>query len=169
MTDLLLFQVVAAPLLVMAAARDVATRLIPDALPIGIALAGLAGRVLAGWPEAGISAGVGVVLFVLMVPLAMRGWLGGGDVKLISAMAMGLAPQAAWQFVVTTVFAGGALGLAYILGRQFVPRTRVARGASLPRRVMVVEAWRIRRRAPLPYAVAIAIGGLLVLFSLTGL
>jgi hypothetical protein len=34
---------------------------------------------------------------------------------------------------------------------------------------MVVEAWRIRRRAPLPYAVAIAIGGLLVLFSLTGL
>jgi prepilin peptidase CpaA len=168
MTDLLLFQLVAAPLLVVAAARDVATRLIPDAVPVAIALAGLAGRAMAGWPEAGTSLGVGLVLFALMLPLAMRGWLGGGDVKLISAMAIGLAPQAAWLFIVATVFTGGALGLAYILGRHIAPRSRVAHGASLPRRVLAVEAWRIRRRAPLPYAVAIAIGGLLVLFSPTG-
>jgi prepilin peptidase CpaA len=166
MTDLSLFQVVAVPLLLFAAARDVATRLIPDGVSIAIALAGLATRALVGWPEAGFSLLLGAAMFLLLLPLAARGWLGGGDVKLMSAMAVGLAPPQTWDVIVATVFAGGVLGLAYILGRHLVPQTRVAGQASLLRRVMAVEAWRVRRRGPLPYAVAIAVGGILVLSSL---
>lgn len=169
MHDLLLFQVVAAPLLIFAAARDIATRLIPDGVPIAIALAGLVGRVMLGWSEAGMSLAVGGLLFALLLPLAMRGWLGGGDVKLISAMAVGLAPHETWFFIVATVFCGGVLGLAYIIGRHIVPETRVAVGGTLLRRVLVVEAWRVRRRGPLPYAVAIAIGGLIVFYTLAGI
>ncbi|GGJ08808.1 A24 family peptidase [Neoroseomonas lacus] len=168
MTGLLMFQVVAAPLLIFAAARDIATRLIPDGVSIAIALAGLLGRAMLGWTDAGLSLAIGGLLFVLLLPLAMRGWLGGGDVKLISAMAVGLAPNDTWLFIVATVFAGGVLGLAYILGRNLVPELRLAGGETLFRRVLVVEAWRMRRRGPLPYAVAIATGGLIVLYILAG-
>lgn len=168
MHDLLLFQVVAVPLLAFAAARDIATRLIPDGVPIAIALVGLASRLMVGWSDAGISLAIGVLLFILLLPLAMRGWLGGGDVKLIAAMAVGLAPEQTWLFVVATVFSGGVLGFAYIVGRHIVPETRVVGGGTLIRRVLAVEAWRVRRRGPLPYAVAIAIGGLIVLCTVTG-
>lgn len=166
MSGLLMFQVVAIPLLVFAAARDVATRLIPDTVSIVIALTGLLARLSAGWQDAGLSLLIGLGLFGLMLPLAARGMLGGGDVKLMSALAVGLAPEDTWNFLVATIFAGGALGVAYILGRHLVPQTRVAGGATLLRRVMAVEAWRVRRRGPLPYAVAIAVGGILVLLSL---
>lgn len=160
------FLAIAVPLLCFAAARDLATRLIPDSVSIAIAGIGIASRLFEGWIAAGVSLLLAVAIFLLLVPIAARGWLGGGDVKLISAMAAGLAPGDTWTFIVATVFAGGALGVAYILGRHVVPETRVAGGATLLRRVIAVEAWRMRRRGPLPYAVAIAIGGLLLLFSL---
>ncbi|MEO3474543.1 prepilin peptidase [Roseomonas sp. CAU 1739] len=169
MTGVLLFQVVAAPFLIFAAARDIATRLIPDGVSIAIALAGLASRLLVGWTEAGLSLAIGCLLFAILLPLAVRGWLGGGDVKLMSAMAVGLAPHETWSFIVATVFSGGALGIAYIIGRHIVPETRLIAGGTLLRRVLVVEAWRVRRRGPLPYAVAIAVGGLIVLYTLTGI
>ena len=166
MSGLLIFQVVAIPLLVLAALRDIATRLIPDGFSIAIALAGLAARMTAGIWEAVLSLMVGAALFAALLPFAARGMLGGGDVKLMAAMAVGLAPGETLDFVVATVFAGGVLGVAYILARYLVPQPRVAGGGTLLRRVMAVEAWRVRRRGPLPYAVAIAVGGILVLLSL---
>lgn len=168
MSGLLLYQILAAALLIFAALRDVATRLIPDAVPITLVASGIASRLLLGWSEAGTSLLVGLGLFVLLLPLAMRGWLGGGDVKLIAAMATGLAPHETWLFIVATVFAGGALGVAYILGRYLVPETRMVADGSLVRRVLAVEARRVRRGGPLPYAVAIAVGGVFVLYTLTG-
>ena len=167
MTPTLVFLALAVPLLCFAAARDIATRLIPDTLSIAIAGIGIATRLFEGWAAAGVSLLLAAAIFLLLVPFAARGWLGGGDVKLISAMAAGLSPGLTLDFVVVTVFVGGALGLAYLLGRHLVPETRVLAGtASLLRRVLVVEAWRMRRRGPLPYAVAIAGGGLFLLFSL---
>ena len=92
MDAVLLFQLVAAPLLVFAAARDIATRLIPDGVSIAIVLAGVSSRLMVGWSEAGTSLAFGVILFIVLLPLAMRGWFGGGDVKLIAAMATGRSP-----------------------------------------------------------------------------
>lgn len=166
MTPTFAFLALAIPLLCFAAARDIATRLIPDPVPIAIVAIGLAARLFDGWAAAGMSLLLAAAIFLLLVPVAARGWLGGGDVKLISAMAVGLPPALTLDLVVATVFVGGALGVAYILGRHLVPETRVAGGATLLRRVLAVEAWRIRRRGPLPYAVAIAGGGILLLISL---
>jgi prepilin peptidase CpaA len=165
-TPTIAFLTLAAPLLCLAAARDIATRLIPDGIPIAILAIGLVARLFDGWAAAGISLVLGVAIFLALVPVALRGWLGGGDVKLIAAMAVGLPPLATWDFIVATVFVGGALGVAYIIGRRLAPETRVAGGAGLVRRVLAVEAWRMRRSGPLPYAVAIAGGGLLLLISL---
>ncbi len=168
MTSVMAYQILGAGLLIFAAARDIATRLIPDVIPLALAALGLVSRLTVGWADAGVSLLIGLLLFAMLLPLAMRGWLGGGDVKLIAAMAVGFAPHETWIFIVTTVFAGGALGIVYIIGRYLVPETRVAGGGTLLRRVLAVEAWRMRRRGPLPYAVAIAIGGLVVLNTLPG-
>jgi len=55
---------------------------------------------------------------------------------------------------------GGALATVYLVGRSLRLRPAVISGGSRSvfRRVCRVEAWRIRRGAPLPYACAIAAG-----------
>lgn len=159
-------------LLLYAAWRDVATRLIPDEISIALALIGLATRLADGWLAALASVGVAVLVFAFLLFLAMRGALGGGDVKLAAALAVGLAPAASWDFIVLSVLFGGLLGVAYLLARRRDPleRRRAPAGphASLLRRIAVAEAWRLRRGGPLPYAVAIAIGGCIILLTNAG-
>lgn len=168
MTASLGFLLIAVPLLVFAAGRDIATRLIPDGVSIAIAVAGLATRAFEGWSALLTSAAIGCGLFVLLLLLAMRGVLGGGDVKLVSAMAFGLSPADTWTFIFVTVLVGGALGVTYLLCGRLVPAVSLAPGGTLPRRVLAVETRRLRRRGPLPYAVAIAAGGLFLLVTSSG-
>ncbi len=153
-------------LLCVAAWRDLTTRTIPDSVCLALAGLGLFVRVSEGWSAAGLSIAVALLLFVLLLVVAMRGVLGGGDVKLAAAVAMGLPPAQAWDFVYATVMIGGLLGVAYLAGPHFVPRLGPAAGAAFPRRLAAVEAWRLRRRGPVPYGIAIAGGGILVLLSL---
>lgn len=104
----------------------------------------------------------------MLLLLAVRGALGGGDVKLSAATAVGLSPAATWDFLFATVMIGGALGLAYLAGPHITPQPQSISGASLLRRILAVEAWRLRRRGPVPYGVAIAGGGILVLLGSPG-
>lgn len=164
MADLLtLIPFAIAGLLLVAAWRDLATRLLPDSLSIAIAVLGLASRAALGLGEVAVSIAVAAVLFLLLLPAAMRGAFGGGDVKLCAALALGLSPAGAWDFIFVTVMAGGVLGLAYLAGPALVGPPRLSRaGAPLLQRVLQVEHWRLRRRGPLPYALAIAAGGIIV-------
>ena len=82
-------------LLLYAAWRDIATRLIPDEISVALVLIGLATRLADGWLAVLSSAGVAVLVFAFLLFLAMRGALGGGDVKLAAALSVGLAPAAA--------------------------------------------------------------------------
>ena len=53
--------------------------------------------------------------------------------------------------------------------RALLPRPAGARaGASTLRRVWAAERWRILRRAPLPYGLAIACGGIWTVLTHTG-
>jgi len=111
---------------------------------------------------------VATLVFGLLLCLATCGLLGGGDVKLAAAVAVGLSPANTWDFLFITVLAGGALGVAYLSGPKLVPRLRPAVGAGSFGRILAVEAWRMRRRGPLPYGVAIAMGAILVLLRTPG-
>lgn len=164
---------VAIALLGFAAWRDLATRTIPDSVSVALAAIGLATRAMDGlWPLAA-SLGVTALLGAVMVFLHAKGMLGGGDVKLAAALALGLAPLDTWNLIVATALAGGVLGLLYLALQRLLPD----RGASatvaarrlrgVPRRLLAVEAWRIRRRGPLPYGIAIAAGGTIVLLQTT--
>ncbi len=155
----------ASALLLAAAWCDIATRTIPDGISIALATSGLLARALEGLAPTAASLLVAAGLFAALLPLHARGAFGGGDVKLITALAVGLSPLATVDFLVATVMAGGALGVAYLALRRLphpsplVPRPLAWR----TRRIFAIERRRFSRRGPLPYAVAIAMGGVLTL------
>jgi prepilin peptidase CpaA len=150
-------------LLVMAAWRDIATRTIPNTIGLLLAAAGAFARILEGPAAFAFSAGSALLLFALLLILYSRGLLGGGDVKLMTAIAVGLSPFDCYRFVIATALAGGVLGIAYLLLSLRLNGHYKAGRSSFVNRVGAIEAWRIRRRASLPYGVAIAAGGAFVL------
>jgi prepilin peptidase CpaA len=148
-------------LLVYLALHDIGFRTVPDWGSLAIAAIGLALRLRAGDATVGLACGAGT--FVLAAACWWRGWLGGGDVKLLGACTVLVPPAAVPGFILAVALAGGALALVYLALAWLVqPRTDVAPGHSaLWRRALRAECWRIRRRAPMPYAAAIGIGAAL--------
>jgi prepilin peptidase CpaA len=163
--------VVVVPIL-LAATADIATRTIPNSIPAIVAIIGLIVRVTTGPAALAVSAAASFSLFVLLLLLHARGLLGGGDVKLIPATALGLSLRAISGFVITTVMAGGVLALLHLIARWALrgrpPSAPPPRGASLLRRIFSAERWRIARHGSLPYGVAIACGGIWVILSQGG-
>jgi prepilin peptidase CpaA len=138
--------------LLAAALFDVATFEIPDTLTVlTIAAAVLFGLGSPGfdWPShaaaGGIFFGFGLLAFA-------RGWLGGGDVKLMTGCACWATLGSLAEQVVLIALVGGGFGLALIGLRRLLAATGIAHAGS-PRLIRVGEH--------LPYAVAIA-GGMAV-------
>jgi prepilin peptidase CpaA len=158
-------------LLGWAALHDLAARTVPNALPAWILAIGVGLRVIdhSLIPSLMIAS----MIFIILFSLWFAGIIGGGDVKLWSASAVLIPPHLQVEFscVSRIVLTGGGLGLLYLLLRFFVKRPRASRDGSLARRIARVEAWRICRKGPLPYAFAIASGTILTLlpFSILGL
>jgi prepilin peptidase CpaA len=150
-------------LLIVAALADVAARIIPDGVAIAIAVLGLTARVTAGGVP-GVTESIAAALLVLMVLVILhaRGLMGGGDVKLMAAMVLGLPLEWIYRFFIVTAVAGGIIALLHLVLRSAI-RTAPGpppRGAALLRRALIAERWRIARRGSLPYGVAIACGGI---------
>ncbi|MGK6354973.1 prepilin peptidase [Sphingomonas sp. DT-207] len=133
-------------LLVSAGIQDARTREIANWKNAAIALLAPAwwwANGLAPWPDMAIQLGVAAAAFALFAAAYALGQMGGGDVKMIGALALWLPVQMlAWMLLLMSLL-GGALTLA-----------------------MLAEH-RLRRRgdAPIevPYGVAIALAGLLIL------
>jgi len=150
-----------AGLLILAAARDIMTRTVPNWMPLTLAvlcatLAMVDLRLIWGL-------GFGLTIFILCIICWRRGLMGGADVKLLGATAIVVAPAAAGTFILAVTLSGSILAVAHLAGRLLLPRPAVQRPTHLLPRVLRVEAWRIRHRGPLPYACAIAAGTIFVL------
>ena len=151
-------------LLVYVAMIDIATRSIRNEICLVLALLGIAGQ-FASPMQVAESLVAATILLLLLLVIYQRGWIGGGDVKLLVALAIGLPMMGVIQLLTITALAGGILALVHLMMR-LLPQPRLApAGASLVRRVYVVERWRHLRHAPLPYGVAIACGGIWTVFS----
>lgn len=160
----LLSVIFAVCLLGAAAGWDIAVRRIPDLISLGLLLLGLAGRAAEGVAALGASFACAALVFMLLTLLHARSLLGGGDVKLAAALAVGLPPLGTYQLIMLTGIFGGLLALLYLLLAQVLPAPRPAGpAATLLGRIRAAEAWRIRRRGPLPYGVAIAGAGAFLL------
>lgn len=151
-------------LLLYVATVDIATRLIRNEICAALALLGIASQLPNSMQvvESLIST---AILVLLLLVLYTRGGIGGGDVKLLTALAIGFSPAGAIQLLTITALAGGVLALLHLLMR-LLPYPKLApAGSSLARRVYAIERWRHLRHAPLPYGVAIACGGIWTILS----
>ena len=143
-------------LLIAAALHDLAARTIPNAMPAAIACIGMLLRLHDGTFLH--AASIAVFVFSVAVILWLRRWMGGGDVKLLGAIALLLPPDRLLPAVMVIAIAGALLALPYIVlrgaARLRPPPARIACSSACSR----AERHRLRRGGPLPYGVAIAIG-----------
>ena len=152
----------AGALLLIAAAHDVIARTIPNWVPLLLALTGISLRYFDSSLLLGLACGAAV--FAVAAFCWRRGWLGGGDVKLLGAVAIAIPPSLTATFMLVMSLTGFCIAIAYLIGRSLgVPPGR-PRPAGFAARAWRVERWRLGRGGPLPYACAIAAGGLFVLF-----
>ena len=132
---------VLAAMLIVAAAGDLRTRTIPNRLNMAIALLAIPFWYASGlqlWPDVALHVGIAALVFLLFAAAFALGAMGGGDVKMVAAVALWLPPAAVMQLLVVMAVAGGVLTLAMLV------RHRLARASH------VLE---------IPYGVAIAFAG----------
>jgi prepilin peptidase CpaA len=143
-------------LLLWVAVMDIRVRLIPNTVCML-----LAGFSIARLPFGDTQYLVMLVCIVTLLTgvlliLYSRGWLGGGDIKLLTALAIGLSLTEVFQFFYVTAIAGAGIALVY-LAIRLPPYPSLAPSFG--------ERWRNLLRAPLPYGVAIACGGMWVVLK----
>jgi len=140
-----LFGILLAVLLLMAAWTDIKTRTISNELNAAIALLAIAFWWIAGealWPDVVLRIGVALIIFAIFAGLFMLRMMGGGDVKMIGALALWLPFNALMTMLTVMALAGGVITVV----------------------LMVRQRWRPNAEKPeVPYGVAIAIGGLWVI------
>ncbi len=156
-------------LLIFAALHDIAARTIPNTVSALLAVLGLWLRGMDSQLLTGLA--MGAIVFAICLACWLRGWMGGGDVKLLAAAAIFVPPALVGSMIISTTLFGGVVGLVYLALRAIVRRTgalpglpagRAERGSvhGFLRRVLRAEHWRLLRGSPLPYASAIAAGAL---------
>lgn len=143
--------------MVFLAVRDVATMTISNRVLVVLLFAFAVLAPLAGWPldRIGVSLLVALVTFLGTAALFAFGWIGGGDGKLMTVSVLWIGAGQALNLIVYTLIAGGLFGLGLLLFRLMPLPGALQR-----------QAWITRLHAPgtgIPYAVAIAAGGLAVL------
>ena len=155
--------ILAAALLVYAALHDLAVRTVPNWLPLALVAVGLCSRLFDHSLVPALA--VAAVAFVLLFIIWLAGLMGGGDVKLWAAAVLLVPPALHPQlfFFADVVLLGGALALLYLVLSLVVPRKVPPRAGGRLQRFWRAELWRIGRRAPLPYAFAIAGGAIAAL------
>jgi prepilin peptidase CpaA len=149
--------------LIAATIWDVALRTIPNTVCSGLAIFALGLRGLdRDIPTALIA---GAVVFALAFVCWMRGWLGGGDVKLLGAVAFLVPPTGVPGLLAYITMAGGGLAVCYLLLSLVVPAPRGQPPGHIILRLVRMERWRISRRRSLPYAFAITAGAFFTLLN----
>jgi prepilin peptidase CpaA len=142
-------------LMLFAAAMDVLTMRIANAISVALVGAFFVVALIAGMPlqQVLIHFGVGfAVLLVNMVLFQFR-LVGGGDAKLLSAAALWIGYEQLVPFAVYVTVFGGALAVALLAYRSF------------PAGALPLPDWATRlhnRKEGMPYGVAITAGALIV-------
>lgn len=136
--------------LLIAAFTDVRRRQIDNWLNAAIALlapAYWAAQGLHLWPDVALQLGVALAAFVVLAGLFALRMMGGGDVKLLTALALWLPAMLFLKLLLVMALVGGVL--TSVMGMWHVMRRR-------------------KGHLKIPYGVAIATGGLWVLAGVYG-
>lgn len=126
---MLAFPILLSVIMLLAIASDIRSMTIPNRLNVALVLAFALSALWAGMPAAKagahLLAGLGALLVTAF--LFARGWMGGGDAKLIAATALWFGPTLALlDYVLLASVFGGVLTLALLGARSLVrPATGV--------------------------------------------
>ena len=133
--------------LLAAAFTDIRSRRITNRLNAAIALCAPLfwwASDMALWPDVALQLGVALATFAALALLFAIRAIGGGDVKLLTALGLWIEPGLFVKLIVMMALMGGVLTLA-LIGWRYLRRRR--------------------ERIEVPYGVAIALAGLWVLGS----
>ena len=139
-----------------AGVMDLLTYRIPNHVSLALLLGFLFSAPLAGMPLADYASHLGAGAMMLAIGIAMfsRGWLGGGDAKLLAAAALWLGFGNLMPFLVWTAIFGGALAVILLMYRRILPPLWLTK-----------QDWAMRlhdSRHGIPYGIALAGAGMLV-------
>lgn len=132
--------------LLIAAFTDLRRRQIDNWLNLAIACGAPVFWLAAGlgWTDVGLQVAVAVATFAVVAALFAIGAMGGGDVKLLTALALWIKPVWFLKLILIMAIVGGAItivcGIAHVMRRR-------------------------RDRVAVPYGIAISFAGLWVLAS----
>lgn len=153
----MLFSLAFTGILLTASAFDLKAFRIPNALPLALIALFLikvaATADIAVWP--GHLIAFGLTFAVLFLAFAL-GLVGGGDAKLMAAIALWFGLGALPSFLAITAIGGGVLALALLALRRVIDRRPARASAAVPVRGMHL----LDRQAPVPYALPIAVAAL---------
>lgn len=108
----------------------------------------------------------GFVIFFAGLILWKHGFVGAADVKLIASFSLLLPPHRVSDFLVYMCLSGGVLAFFYVILARFLHAPKPSnRTTSFPIRIYRIAKWRLVRKAPFPYAVAIAVSGIITLWT----
>jgi prepilin peptidase CpaA len=100
---------------------------------------------LAPWPDMAIQVALSAIVLVAFYGAFALGWMGGGDVKLIAALALWLPTGAFVSMLMVMSIAGGVVTLAMLIERALrKDRERI----EVPYGVAIVFAALLSVRAP---------------------
>ena len=142
-------------LMIYAAAMDMLTMRIANAVSIAIVVAFVVAGLLAGAPLQSmlVHLGVGIAVLVGAMVLFQFRFIGGGDAKLMAAASLWVGYQQLVPFLVWVTVFGGALAVLMLAYR------------SAPASALPLPGWALRlhkRGEGIPYGVAISAGALTV-------
>jgi len=156
-------------LLVLAAVRDLRSRIIPNGLVISVAASGLLLGAITRPYTLWISIVAALLVLVILSALSHLGTLGAGDIKLMAAVTLLVPPSRIAGLLMAIVVMGGIVCAIYLaLGWALRRRARPAR--SHHRRAALARWWSAERRriqdsGTVPYALAISSGSIIFIFA----
>ena len=150
-----------AALMIIAAFEDLRRLVIPNALPLSLCVLWPL-YIVPTWGLASVIGSIGCAAIVFMAGAICfsRGFLGGGDVKLLTAATLWAGPGLVSSLLLETGVFGGALALVLLVPpcAQLATLARVKLGAEAE----LPSGHRLT--TPVPYGIAIAAAALLVIF-----
>jgi prepilin peptidase CpaA len=144
---------------------DLKHRIIPNELVILVAVCGLSACLLTRPSEVGWSLLIAAGVFIALAFCYRCNWLGGGDVKLISALTLAVPVHQVGPLIVDISVAGAVLCCAYLAAGFALKSFRAVPAGPTPQSTQgPFSAWlrceseRIMEGRSVPYALAI-LGG----------
>jgi prepilin peptidase CpaA len=137
-------------LLIVAAVTDLRARTISNRLNLGIAALAPLWWIACGlplWPGVALQVSLGLAVFALFAGMFALGMMGGGDVKMLGALALWFPWQALASLLVLMALLGGVVTIATVVHHR---------------------ATRRLGRPEIPYGIAISLAGLWLVGSLVG-